>query len=167
MNTIITEYIALNALSLIDLTHEIKTCEEYNTWNKSLKDDKSIFTINLEKVNNDVAWHILFILELNELDIKSTVYYNKSNKTVIKSGEVLYLKTLTSLLNKTDDGCDIEFECNICFNDLKNKTCLSCPRCDFMYCKTCAIKIKRKERIFKCVSCKYSMLCYKNLNQKL
>lgn len=166
ISDIIDNYIKTNSFSFFDKTNEIKTCAEYDIWRKSIKYDKDIFFIDLSKIDNDLAWYIITILEIGERNIKSSIYFNKYNKLVIKHNEQITLKALSSFLD-TISNDDIVKECNICFNDLSQRICLSCPRCDFMYCKSCIKKIKKTDKRISCVACKYQVLNYKNMNTKI
>jgi len=166
ISDIIDNYIETNSFSFFDKTNEIKTCSEFDIWRKSNKDDKDIFFIDLSKIDNDLAWYIITILEIGECNIKSSIYFNKYNKLVIQYTEKITLKTLSSFLD-TVSGNDITKECNICFNDLSHRICLSCPRCDFMYCKSCIKNVKKTNKRISCVACKYQILSCKNMNTKI
>lgn len=152
----IINYFEKLGYKFIDLTSIILTIDDYSKFITNSNNDNSnsnndnIYVLNLELVSSEIAK--LFIKLLKIKYDKCTIYLNKDNWIINNNINKIGIRSMQLFL---DQQKDILLNCNICFNDYK--IIMACPQCNFQYCESCILKIKKNKRI-NCIVCKYNIL---------
>jgi hypothetical protein len=151
MNIDIINHFEKVGYKFIDLAIKIKRIEDFykfriTTNSDNYKyDERIIFYINLELISKEIS--DIFISSYKLTNNKCTIYLKSDIIIINNNSDKISISSFQSLLElKTNNN----FNCNICFNDVKS--ILSCTQCNFVYCKECKIKINNNDI---CIVCKY------------
>jgi len=148
MNNHIINHFEKIGYKFINLDPKIKRIEDFYKFRLTTAntyDEKIIFYINLEFISKEIS--DLFISSYKLTNNKCTIYLKSDIIIINNNDDMITLSSFQSLLNIKSNN---DFNCNICFNDVKS--ILSCTQCNFLYCKECKIKINNNDI---CVVCKY------------
>ena len=148
MNNHIINHFGKIGYKFINLDPKIKRIEDFYKFRlitANTYDEKIIFYINLEFISKEIF--DLFISSYKLTNNKCTIYLKSDIIIINNNDDMITLSSFQSLLNIKSNN---DFNCNICFNDVKS--ILSCTQCNFLYCKECKIKINNNDI---CVVCKY------------
>ena len=148
MNNHIINHFEKIGYKFINLDPKIKRIEDFYKFRlttANIYDEKIIFYINLEFISKEIS--DLFISSYKLTNNKCTIYLKSDIIIINNNDDMITLSSFQSLLNIKSNN---DFNCNICFNDVKS--ILSCTQCNFLYCKECKIKINNNDI---CVVCKY------------
>jgi hypothetical protein len=148
MNNHIINHFEKIGYKFINLDPKIKIIEDFYKFRLTTAntyDEKIIFYINLEFISKEIS--DLFISSYKLTNNKCTIYLKSDIIIINNNDDMITLSSFQSLLNIKSNN---DFNCNICFNDVKS--ILSCTQCNFLYCKECKIKINNNDI---CVVCKY------------
>jgi hypothetical protein len=148
MNNHIINHFEKVGYKFINLDPKIKRIEDFYKFRLTTAntyDEKIIFYINLEFISKEIS--DLFISSYKLTNNKCTIYLKSDIIIINNNDDMITLSSFQSLLNIKSNN---DFNCNICFNDVKS--ILSCTQCNFLYCKECKIKINNNDI---CVVCKY------------
>jgi hypothetical protein len=148
MNNHIINHFGKIGYKFINLDPKIKRIEDFYKFRlitANIYDEKIIFYINLEFISKEIS--DLFISSYKLTNNKCTIYLKSDIIIINNNDDMITLSSFQSLLNIKSNN---DFNCNICFNDVKS--ILSCTQCNFLYCKECKIKINNNDI---CVVCKY------------
>jgi hypothetical protein len=148
MNNHIINHFGKIGYKFINLDPKIKRIEDFYKFRlitANTYDEKIIFYINLEFISKEIS--DLFISSYKLTNNKCTIYLKSDIIIINNNDDMITLSSFQSLLNIKSNN---DFNCNICFNDVKS--ILSCTQCNFLYCKECKIKINNNDI---CVVCKY------------
>lgn len=148
MNNHIINHSEKIGYKFINLDPKIKRIEDFYKFRlitANTYDEKIIFYINLEFISKEIS--DLFISSYKLTNNKCTIYLKSDIIIINNNDDMITLSSFQSLLNIKSNN---DFNCNICFNDVKS--ILSCTQCNFLYCKECKIKINNNDI---CVVCKY------------
>jgi hypothetical protein len=148
MNNHIINHFEKIGYKFINLDIKIKRIEDFYKFRlitANTYDEKIIFYINLEFISKEFS--DLFISSYKLTNNKCTIYLKSDIIIINNNDDMITLSSFQSLLNIKSNN---DFNCNICFNDVKS--ILSCTQCNFLYCKECKIKINNNDI---CVVCKY------------
>jgi hypothetical protein len=148
MNNHIINHFEKVGYKFINLDPKIKRIEDFYKFKLTTAntyDEKIIFYINLEFISKEIS--DLFISSYKLTNNKCTIYLKSDIIIINNNDDMITLSSFQSLLNIKSNN---DFNCNICFNDVKS--ILSCTQCNFLYCKECKIKINNNDI---CVVCKY------------
>jgi hypothetical protein len=148
MNNHIINHFEKIGYKFINLDPKIKRIEDFYKFRlttANIYDEKIIFYINLEFISKEIS--DLFINSYKLTNNKCTIYLKSDIIIINNNDDMITLSSFQSLLNIKSNN---DFNCNICFNDVKS--ILSCTQCNFLYCKECKIKINNNDI---CIVCKY------------